>query len=1085
MNVSPLSPCQRRIWFLDQLSPGSFANNVVVAYDVAGELDVERLAAAIRHVASRHEVLRTRFLVVDGQPVQIAQESIPGAAPLEVRDAPAGLDEAILVESRRLLDLESGPPFRITLLRRRAGSWVLLVNLHHIISDGNHSAAILARELVASYAEGAAGAPEAALPPLPLRYRDFAYWQSAKCQGPAFEARLDAYARAVGDAPTVLELPFGAPRPPEQTFSGRSVWKSLPRSLVTAARELGRATGGSLLTVLTATFQILLHAYTRQTTVLVAVPVSGRDMEGTEGLVGYFGNPVVHRLDIEPEVTFRELLRLAAERMELSRAYRDVPFDDLVRRLDPARDAARSPIFQLLVEVQAALPHLTAPGLSLTPREIETGIAPYDLLLSVTEGPEQVLARFDHNDRLFDSATISRVAGHFMSLLRAVVTGPDTVARDVCLPDEAELRQLRDWGSRPLPEPEVPVVHRMFEARARELGDAPAIELGRERLGYRALNARANRLARCLVEKGVGPERIVGILMDRSIDAVAALLAICKTGGAFVALDPDLPAERLRFFLADSAISVVVADEALVSRLAGQAVDVLCPDRDSALVAAQSDEDLPRDAHAESLAYLIYTSGSTGRPKAIAMPHGCLSNLVAWQAGDPLLSRRARTLQFAPFHFDIAYQELFTTWHSGGTLVLVPQPVRRDAEALLGHLAAHRVERLYLPYAALENLARAFRPEVDHGLCLREIITAGEQLVTTPALIRLLDTMPECKLYNQYGPSECHVVTLHELGGRPATWPAQPPIGRPIAGTEIHLVNDAMVPVPAGVPGEVLLGGAGLCRGYLGRPGLSAEKLVPDPFSGRPGARLYRTGDLARYLPDGALQFLGRIDDQVKIRGFRVEPGEVEALIREHPSVDQALVLAEKKGEGGARLMAYVVPLPGAASSRAALPARLRSHLERKLPEYMIPSALLVLDEIPLKVTGKVDRAALSRLGASAAVVDEQGHEPPATPAQVAVAEIWRSVLGRERVGANDHFFALGGHSLLATQVVSAVRTSMGVTVPLAAVFQLPTLASFAARIESTPGNRFSATAGDLSGGDTAHPATPADDRADWETGEL
>lgn len=1077
----PVSASQRRIWFLEQLSPGTFANNILVAYDVAGTLDLERLASAVRHVAARHEVLRTRFVVADGQPAQVVDETLP-LVPLDVLDAPRGIEEAILLESRRPLCLESGPVFRISLFRQQGtDAQVLLLNLHHIVSDGNHSAAVFMRELVASYAGADSG------PRPPLRYRDFASWQNARCQGPDFAARLDDYARSIGDAPTVLELPFSAHRPDEQTFEGSSVWTTLKSSLLREARELGSSTGGSLLTVLTATFQALLHLYTRQTAVLVAVPVSGRNLEGTEGLVGYFGNPVVHRLDFEPGESFRDLLRRSAKRFELARGYSDVPFDDLVRRLDPVRDAGRSPIFQFLVEVQAALPRLEAPGVTFAPREIQTGIAPYDLLLSVTESPDHALARFDYNDRLFDGETVARVAEHFMALLRAAVARPDSRPVEACLPDTQELRRvLRDFGVRPAPGSDLPCVHRIVEEGAAKFGDATAIELEGERLGYRELNARANRLARCLVVKGVGPERVAGILMNRSIDAVVALVAICKTGGAFVALDPELPADRLTFLLADSKAVVVLSEEGLAGKLQGQPVDVLCPDRDRELIAAQDAADLPDTARADSLAYLIYTSGSTGRPKAIAMRHGCLSNLVAWQARHPQLSQRARTLQFAPFHFDIAYQELFTTWHAGGTLVLVPQPIRRDVEALLDYLARHRIERLYLPYAALENLARVFRPQGSHGLCLREIITAGEQLTMTPALVRLLEALPECRLYNQYGPSEAHVVTLHELVGSPSTWPAQPPIGRPIDGTQIYLLNEALVPVPIGVPGEVFLGGAGLARGYLGRADLTADKFVPDLFSEQPGARLYRTGDLARYLPDGALQFLGRVDDQVKIRGFRVEPGEVEALLREHPSVMQAVVLAERSGQAGARLFAYAVPMPGAALDRADLAADLRDHLERKLPEYMVPASLFVIDEIPLKVTGKIDRAALSRLGASATPAEARGYSPPATPMQISIAAIWCSVLGLPRVGENDHFFKLGGHSLLATQVVSALRTSLGVAVPLAAVFQRPTLAELSAYVEAASGAPARAASADGDRQANIPVAAPfVEERADLEMGEL
>ncbi|MGH7833991.1 MAG: non-ribosomal peptide synthetase, partial [Candidatus Binatia bacterium] len=586
-------------------------------------------------------------------------------------------------------------------------------------------------------------------------------------------------------------------------------------------------------------------------------------------------------------------------------------------------------------------------------------------------------------------------------------------------------------------------VHELFEAQVQRTPHDIAALFGDEQLTYQELDQRADRLARRLKSLGVGPEVRVGLCMERSLEAMIGLLAVLKAGGAYAPLDPAFPKERLAFMLEDAQVSVLLSEERLADNLPEHRAKVIYPDKDGEAVESDPVENPGDELTPVNLAYVIYTSGSTGKPKAVAMAHGPLSNLISWQLRSFSQPVPARTLQFASLSFDVSFQEIFTTWCSGGTLILIPEELRRDSAALLRFLRERSVARVFLPFVALQQLAEAGGEETDTCADLREIITAGEQLQTTRQIVKWLSRLKDCTLRNQYGPSESHVVTAFTPAGSPADWPALPPIGRPIANAEIFLLDQRFNLVPVGVPGELYIGGDCLARGYLNRPELTAEKFVPRPFGARPGARLYRTGDLARYLPNGAIEFVGRIDNQVKIRGFRIEPGEIEAVLGQYPEVKETAVVARGESPAEKHLVAYIV----SRHDRLRISA-LRNFLAKKLPDYMIPSVFVPLDSLPLTPSGKMDRKALPAPDSSRPELDNR-FVAPRTPGERSLAKIWAEVLKLEKVGIHDNFFDLGGHSLLATQVISRLRDAFRIDLPLRSLFESPTVAGLAECIET------------------------------------
>ena len=906
----PLSPAQRRIWFLEQLWPNSSANNLLAAYIIPGELDTVLLARSIEEVIKRHEILHTTFRQEGEQPIQTAEAiwEVPLRLLTLESGSAAELDRLIYLESHSPFALQRELPLRVCLVNLGQREQVLILNIHHIASDGEQSCAIFMRELCALYNSFAEGQPPA-LGKLEIQYSDFVNWQLEQSSHERLAKRIEDYKRSIEGVPVILNPFFSRERPPVQTFEGTSLTFDLDESLTKRLRELSEEEGVPLFTTLLAGFQTLLYRYTGQQSFFVGSPAAGRCLPGTEKLIGYFGNPLAIRADFSGQLSFREVLRRCAEAVAGANLYQDIPFDALVSQLQLHRDPSRPPIFQVLFDLQPPWEPCEINGFPLGPRDIQTGLVPYDMTLFLSERKDILAGQLAYNTDLFDAEVVGRVPQHFQRLLKDAAEHPELPVSTLKLLTEAERHTILDrWNDTAKPLQGGVCVHHLFEERAKREPELIAVDFGSERLSYGELNRRANELAHHLISQGVGPETLVGLYLPRSLDAIVGLLAILKAGGAFVALDTTYPVERLGFVLDDSRASVLLTRRDLAHRLPEHEASVLYLDADAGAIALHSDENPQSSVTTENLSYVIYTSGSTGKPKGIAMRHACLSNLIAWHSRHPRLSETRRTLQFAAFNFDIAYQEMFTTWVDGGTLVLVSEEVRRDPERLLAHLAAEEIERLYLPFVALENLASAFVGSPVNLSSLKEIITAGEQMRVNQRMVDFSLCLADCAFYNQYGPSECHVVTIHELPAAAESWPRLPPIGVPLDNLQLYLLNEMMEPVPVSVQGEIYIGGTGLSRGYLYRPDLTAERYVPHPFSGRPGDRLYRTGDLGRYLPDGTIEFIGRVDDQAKIRGYRVEPGEIAALLNEHPDVDDALVMNLPGSDGHNRLVAYVVP---------------------------------------------------------------------------------------------------------------------------------------------------------------------------------
>ncbi|HEU0013521.1 MAG TPA: amino acid adenylation domain-containing protein [Longimicrobium sp.] len=1053
----PLSFAQERLWFLDQLDPGSPVYNIPVALEIDGPLHVPALVHAVAEIVRRHEALRTSLLPGEGGPVQ----RVLPQPELELRiDDVSHLPEAaraeavealVADEARAPFDLAEGRMLRGRLVRSAPEAHVLVLVVHHVAADG-WSTGVLFRELSALYNAFLRGEPSP-LPELSIQYADFAAWQRGWLRGAELERQLAYWRGGLAGAPAVLDLPSDRPRPAVQDLAGGTVHRTFAPDVVAGVRALAADEGATLFMGLLAAFTAVLARWSGQDDVVVGTPIANRTRPELEPLIGFFVNTLALRTDLAGEPGFRALLRRVRETTLQAYAHQDVPFEKLVEELKVERSLSHSPLFQVMFSLQNAPGgELELGDARLRGRPAEAGTSRFDLTVqTVEDGEGGLFCGVEYAAALFDAATVERLLDHLEALLRAAAADPDAPVSSLpILSDRERSRVLREWNDTDGPAGDAAVVHDLFAAQAARTPHAPAVELAGERWTYAEVDARANRLARRLAALGVGPDSRVAVCLERSLEMPVAVLAVLRAGGAYVAVDPAYPAERVAYMLEDSRASVLLTTSAVAARLPASHTPVLRLDADADAIARESGGPLPATAHPDALAYVLYTSGSTGRPKGAALPHRALANLLRWQLARWGDEAAARTLQFASLSFDVSFQEIFATWAAGGTLVMIGDDERRDAERLLAHLREHRVERLFLPFAALQNLAEVAEGADARLPALREIVTAGEQLRATPQLRAFFRANPGCTLDNQYGPSETHVVSAHRLAGDADAWEALPPIGRPIAGTRLYVLDARMQPCPVGVPGELYAGGQALARGYLGRPGLTAEKFVPDPFNGAPGARLYRTGDRARWRADGEIEYVGRTDFQVKIRGFRVEPGEVEAALGAHPAVREAAVAV--RGEGAdRRLVAYLVP----GGSAPFTTDELRAHLASRLPEYMVPSAWVTLEAMPLTPSGKVDRRALPEPDPAAGAA---GRVPPRTPAEEVVAGIWERVLG-VRPGVHDDFFALGGHSLRATQVVSRVRQAFGVELPLRALFEEPTVAGLARRASAArAGDAYRAT---------------------------
>lgn len=1042
---APLSFSQQRLWFFDQFEPASFVYNVLTPVSLRGNLDVSALQEAFNHLVRRHEALRTTFELREGQPVQIIgqQQSIPiRRIDLSHQARPEQQEQFHAVfndETCRPFDLKKGPLLRITLVRMAAEEHALLLAMHHIVTDG-WSMNVLVREAVALYAMYSAGlAP--GLSPLPIQYADFAVWQRSWLQGEVLEQQLAYWKQHLGAKPAVLELPTDFPRPAVQTYRGASFIFPFSPALSQSLKTFCRAQQATMFMVLLAAFNVLFHRYTGQQEIIVGSPIANRNRKELEGLIGFFANTLPMRTNVSGELSFREVLARLKEAALGAYAHQDLPFEYLVEQFHPERSLSHSPLVQVMFNFEPTIPQMAEmPGLSASLMDYDNKSAKFDLTLFARDHGTEIFGTLEHNVDLFTSETIERMAGHLLTLLSGIVANPDQPISGLPLLTRHERYQmLEEWNATEAACPQL-CAHQIFEAQVHHAPNRTALIFENQELTYAQLNARANQLAHYLSSLGARPGKFVGIFMERSVEMIVAVLGVLKSGAACIPLDSVYPKERLTFMLEDSGAPVVVAQQAQAATLPVSGARLVCLDSEWQAISKEP-ENAPQVAVTpEDWMYVIYTSGSTGRPKGVVVPHRVLVNLVAWHQSS--LRQSQRTLQFASLNFDVSFQEIFSTFISGGVLVVPPEPLRLDLQALGQYIQQHPVERFHLPPVVLQKLAEEFTSHPEKFSAMREFIAGGEQLQITPAMVKLFRQLKDCRLYNHYGPSETHVMTSFPLPEQVDNWPALPPLGRPISNTELYLLDNYLQPVPIGVPGELYISGTCVAHGYLKRPALTAERFLPNPFSNKPGSRMYKTGDLVRYRPDGNVEFLGRNDFQVKIRGMRVELGEIEVELKRHPGVRDVAVVMHKDAQES-RLIAYVVFHAGQTVSSK----ELRDFLHERLPDHMVPAVFVSLEAFPLTPSGKIDRRALPEPGRPEST---RGYVAPRTELEEVLAIIFSEVLQVERIGIFDDFFELGGHSLLATQISSRIREALHVELPVRRIFESPAIDGLArAMLES------------------------------------
>jgi amino acid adenylation domain-containing protein len=1040
----PLSFSQEGLWFLDQLGGPSGVYNIVRALRLHGPLDIEALRGAVQAVLTRHESLRTAFELREGAAVQVVMtpEAAAAARPLVPETLPpvaANEPEATLRAwlqgaACEPFDLGHAPLMRARLLRLQERDHVLLLRVHHIVADG-WSMDVLGRELGALYAAFCAGLPDP-LPALPIQFGDYTLWQRRHLQSAPAQRDLAYWCEQLAGLEP-LQLPTDRPRPVRPDHQGAQETFAIEPALLAAVKALARRENATPFMVLLAAFQVLLMRYSGQHDVAVGTPVAGRSRTELEGLIGYFVNTVVLRGDLSGEPSFIELLRRVRQTCLDAYAHQELPFDRLVAELGPQRNLGRNPLYQVSFTLQnVAASALALGALRVQQLPVHNGTAKFDLSLSLTEEAPALAGMLEYRTDLFDASTVRRTVRHYRELLRAIAAAPEQSIAQLPLMDKHERAQLlHAWNATERDYPKHENLHQLFERQARCSPEACAVVLGRERLSYAELNARANRLAHRLRALGVGPDVLVGLYVRRNPSMVVALLAILKAGGAYVPLDPEYPAERLGLMLRDTAAPVVITEKGLHAQLPASHAQVLCVDSDDQAWARLPDHNLDPTAQPHHLAYVIYTSGSTGTPKGVAVPQQAVARLVI--ATDYVRLGAADVVaQASSSSFDAATFEVWGALLNGAQLVMVPKNVLLSGTALQRCIELHGINTMFLT-TGLFNEHAAHTPALFGRL---DQLLFGGEAVDPIAVRRVLDTAPPRRLLHVYGPTETTTfATWHEVARADVALSTAIPIGRPIANTRCHVLDANLQPAPVGAVGELYVGGAGLARGYLNRMDFTAERFVADPF--RPGERLYRTGDRARYRNDGNLEFVGRMDQQVKIRGFRVEPGEIEAALGACPGVQKCAVLAREDQPGVKRLVAYVVSATGTPPPSA---RELRDRLAAQLPPYMVPSAVVALEAMPLTANGKLDRAALPVPEASGGEC-ESTRGAPSDDLERDLQSIWEAMLGIHPIGVEDSFFDIGGHSLLAIRLLDAVERRFGRTLGLATLFEGPTIRGQAA----------------------------------------
>jgi amino acid adenylation domain-containing protein len=1058
---APLSFAQQRLWFLHQLDPGNAAYHLPICHPLTGQLNVAALESSLNEIIRRHEALRTIFIERDGAAVQIVSSSFGLALPLvdlsglSESERDREVERLVNAGAAQPFNLEGGPLLRAMLLKVGEDEHLLFLVIHHIVTDA-WSMDIFMRELTVLYEAFSAGEPSP-LPELPLQYADFAAWQRGRITGGVLEEQLAYWKKHLsGDLP-MLEVPTDHARPLRITYRGADQSLDVTQNLTERLNELGRREGATLFMTLLAAFLTLLHRYTTQEDIILGTPIAGRNHADIENLIGFFVNTLVLRTDLSGNPSFRELLGRVREVALGAYEHQDMPFQKLVEELQPERDRSRQPFFQVMFNMQAAPTEEPAlRGLTITPQDIGNQTR-FDLEYHLWVVPEGLAGSLLYNTDLFEGSTIARLLKHFQTLLEGIAANPEARLSELPLLTKEERELVLEWNETGSEYAREQCVQQLFEAQAARRPEALAVVYGEERINYGELNGRANQLAHYLRGRGVGPEVRVGVLLERSVEWIVALLGILKAGGAYMPLDGGYPVQRLRFMLEDAGVGLVLTERGQAEVVAvGEATEVVYLDGGWEMLGRQSRENPETVTSAENLAYVMYTSGSTGQPKGVGVTHRAINRLVS-NTNYVKLEGSDRMAQISNASFDAATFEIWGALLHGGQLVGLNKETALSPAELVRQIAAQQISVMFLTTALFNQMAQsvpeAFTP-------LRYLLFGGEAS-EAQAVRRVLAGGKPQHLLHVYGPTESTTFTTWYEVREVAAGARTIPIGQPLSNTEVWVLDQHGQVVPVGVVGELYIGGDGLARDYLRQPELTAEKFVPHPYSDEPGARLYRTGDLVRYLSDGNIEFLKRMDQQVKVRGFRIELGEIEAALQDHAAVRESVVVAREETPGDRRLVAYVVRDPDyqgvteqatehSQHADQVLVPQLRSWLQERLPDYMMPSNFVVLDELPLTANGKVDRRALPAPDA-ASYVSEGTFISPRTPEEEKVAEIWAEVLDIRPISAEANFFELGGHSLLATRVISRIREACGVELPLRVLFESPTVAEFARQLATVP----------------------------------
>ncbi|QSJ14566.1 amino acid adenylation domain-containing protein [Nostoc sp. UHCC 0702] len=1044
----PLSFAQERLWFLERLDPNQPLYNEPITLRLRGVLRIAALEKSLNEIVRRHESLRTTFATANGQPVQVITPNLNLNIPivslqsLSYSEQENSVQSLAIEEASQAFDLGKGPLIRVKLLQLGETDYVLLLTMHHIICD-RWSFAILVQELITLYQAFSSGQPPT-LAELPIQYADYALWQRQYLIGEVLEKQTSYWEKQLANAPALLELPTDHPRPPVMNNRGCKLTFKIPQELTQALKELSQQEEATLFITLLTAFKVLLYRYTQQTDILVGTTIAGRNREEIEKLIGFFVNTIVLRTDLDGKPSFRELLRRVREVALQAYAHQDLPFEQLVEKLKPQRSLSHSPLFQVMFQLQNTPTQiLELPGLTWETLQFHNDTAKFDLSLSMVENEAGLIGSFEYKTDLFEVATITRMQGHFQTLLEGIVANPDQIIEKFTLLTIAEQNQLLEWNNTQIDYSKNLCIHQFFEAQVETTPDAVAVVFENEQLTYRELNQRANQLAHYLQKRGVGPEVLVGICVERSLEMIVGILGILKAGGAYVPLDPAYPQERLIFMLEDANLSLLLTQQRFQEWLPQNQYQAIYIDADWQLISQESQENPKTKTLAANLVYVIYTSGSTGKPKGVMVQHHSLANYTETVIVKYAIKAGDRILQFASICFDAAAEEIFPSLVQGATLVLRNDAMLSSIPAFLQQCQKWKITVLDLPTAFWHQMTGEFLKENLHlPEELRLVIIGGEKALLKYLQIWTKYVVNKVQLINSYGPTEATIITTISNLSHCQTQNnnlSEVPIGKAIDNVQVYILDSYFQPTPIGIPGELYIGGMGIARGYLNQPQLTAEKFIPNPFSNEPGTRLYKTGDLVRYLPNGEIEILGRVDYQVKIRGFRIELGEIEARLNQHPDVSEAVVKVWEDEQGDKRLVGYV----SSQSKPQLTGTQLRSFLKEQLPEYMIPSAFVILEALPLTPNGKIDRRALPKpekfrpeLAANYVI--------PQTEVEQTIANIWQKALNLENIGIHDNFFEIGGHSLLMIKVHSELREIFKTDLAMLDLFRYPTISYLA-----------------------------------------